>query len=223
MKSFLIVENDETMSKLNEELIKKKYDNALVSRASNGKEALEKTSRLDYTVILTDLEMPIMNGIEFHKSLKDQQPHLAKRVALVSAYADTPRASYFREEGCLHLTKPYSVKEFYNLIDSIVNTEIEVFEQDHGYKCMRQHVRVRLSGKCLLNLISSGVHTQGRIHAEIEDHSEGGMAIKYLGAMLTAGTLIKTFVEPLDIINKQAKVVWSKSFEGSFISGLQWV
>ncbi len=41
-----------------------------ISHASNGKEALELTTKQTFDAILTDINMPIMNGIEFLKSLR---------------------------------------------------------------------------------------------------------------------------------------------------------
>ena len=120
MKSFLIVEDDATLSKLTEVLIRNKYGEVHVSQAFNGQEALEKTRTRDYTVIITDLAMPEMSGEAFYKVLKNESPHLAKRILVISAYMDTPQASYIIEEKCACITKPYEIKTLYSAIDSII-------------------------------------------------------------------------------------------------------
>ncbi|MCK5075308.1 MAG: response regulator, partial [Calditrichia bacterium] len=43
-----------------------------VDSAENGKEALKKTENESYNIIVTDLNMPFMNGIELMKKLKDK-------------------------------------------------------------------------------------------------------------------------------------------------------
>jgi len=48
----------------------------LVGEASNGSEALEKASELSPDVILMDISMPVMNGFEATKLIKDRSPDM---------------------------------------------------------------------------------------------------------------------------------------------------
>jgi CheY-like chemotaxis protein len=43
-----------------------------VEVADNGQEALELTNRVDFDLVITDLNMPEMNGIELIEQLKEQ-------------------------------------------------------------------------------------------------------------------------------------------------------
>lgn len=51
---------------------------------ANGKQALEKMSELNPDLILTDIAMPIMNGIELAKELKEHHPEI--KVVFMSSY-----------------------------------------------------------------------------------------------------------------------------------------
>lgn len=221
-KSFLIIDDNDILLNLSEALIKKKYGDVIVSRASNGKEALEKIDSLDYTAIIIDLDMPVMNGEEFHKRLKEDQPHLAKRVALISAYCDTPKASYLIQEGCPYLTKPYNVKEFWNFIDSIISPEVEALVASHGYECMRNHSRFKINEKCSVTPVHSEDIDCEPILAETIDYSDGGIKLIYEGRSLPVGTEAMISVSCLDITNKTGKVVWFNQHSGGFMAGLQW-
>lgn len=221
-KSFLIVEDNDMLLNLSELLLKNKYGDVIVSRASNGREALEKTDRLDYTAIIIDLNMPVMNGEEFYNRLKEEKPHLAKRVALISAYCDTPKASYLLQEGCPYLTKPYNVEKFSNFIDSIISPEVEAFVQNHGYKCMRNHSRLKVNEKCSLTHVHSEDVNYKPIYAEAIDYSNGGIRIIYEGSSLPIDTEAMISVSPLSITNKMGKVVWSHPYNEGFMAGFQW-
>ncbi len=221
-KSFLIIDDNNILLNLSEHLIKKKYGDVIVSRASNGREALEKIARLDYTVIITDLHMEDISGEELYRSLKKERPHLIKRIALISAYCDTPKASYLQQQGCPYLTKPYKINDFYDLIDSILTPETKRFVANHGYECMRNHARFKINEKCSVMPVHLEDVDCKPISAETIDYSDGGIKLIYEGSSLPVGTEAMISASRLDITNKTGKVVWSNPHSGGFMAGLQW-
>ena len=58
----------------------------LVGEASNGAEALAKITTLDPTVILMDVRMEKMGGIEACREIKSQHPHVA--ILMLTSYTD---------------------------------------------------------------------------------------------------------------------------------------
>ncbi len=124
MKNILLIDDDNGLLDIYERLINKRYDYAHLSRAANGKEALEKTLQTDYTVIISDIEMPVMDGIEFHKRLKEKNHNMARRVIFISGNPYHPGFSYIFEEKCPYLCKPFVKEEFYKPIDSILGSEL---------------------------------------------------------------------------------------------------
>src|SRR5579883_438457 len=58
----------------------------LVGEASNGAEALAKITTLDPTVILMDVRMEKMGGIEACREIKSRAPHIA--VLMITSYPD---------------------------------------------------------------------------------------------------------------------------------------
>ncbi len=57
---------------------------AEVSEAAHGVEALARVEMLRPDVIVTDLRMPVMDGIEFYQHLRNSDPGLAERVLFLS-------------------------------------------------------------------------------------------------------------------------------------------
>lgn len=223
MISFLIVEDDERMAMLYKLLIKAKYGDALISHAINGEEGLEKALKLDYTVILTDMRMPVMDGLEFYKGLKKERPHLSERTALISGnIKEDPNISFLAEEGCPVLLKPFKNIDLYNLVDSILNPEVDRFIKKYGYKCMRNYARFGISEKCTIELPDSMISASKSIIADTTDYSEGGLGFRYEGEDLPLGLKIDATIISLSIEKRKGIVAWSKPYDGTVLVGLQW-
>ena len=122
-KNFLLVEDNENIRRLYKILIDQKYNSALTSYAENGKEGLKACKKSEPTLILADIKMPVMNGIEFHRRLKKTSPHLAERVAFISAGFSSSHLDYIKDNNCRYLEKPFEIDVFHQFINSILVTE----------------------------------------------------------------------------------------------------
>lgn len=70
-KKILIVDDDLTLREMYEERLK--YDGYVVIGASDGEEALEKTHSEKPDLILLDVMMPKLNGIDVMKRLREDE------------------------------------------------------------------------------------------------------------------------------------------------------
>lgn len=68
------------------ELFTREADFEICGEAENGREAIEKAQLLHPALIVTDLSMPIMNGLEEARALKRLMP--AVPVIIFTAHAD---------------------------------------------------------------------------------------------------------------------------------------
>ena len=80
-----------------------------ITLAENGKQALEKLNEDSFDLVLTDVKMPKMNGIELLKALKQKSP---KTVAIMmTAYGDIDNAVETIKAGAFdYLLKPFSAE-----------------------------------------------------------------------------------------------------------------
>ncbi len=93
-----------------------------VISASNGSEGLEKTMEHEPDVVLTDVSMPGMDGIELCRRLHEAQPHLP--IVLMSGWASDLNHASAREAGAREvLSKPFEMPEVTRLLATVADTE----------------------------------------------------------------------------------------------------
>jgi|GEM_PF-776503 len=83
----MVVDDHRMMRKGLSAILAKQPDIQIVAEAENGKQAVEKANRFQPDVILMDVSMPVMNGIEATRQIKELWP--ATRVIALSMYDET--------------------------------------------------------------------------------------------------------------------------------------
>lgn len=115
----LIVEDNDLNAKF-AEIILKKY-NVKVDFATNGKNAVEKFLKNDYDLILMDIQMPLMNGIETTAEIRKYEKQLSVKkpiiIIAVTAFALEHDREYCLKSGMDdYITKPYKPSQLLNAI-----------------------------------------------------------------------------------------------------------
>ena len=85
-KSILIVDDSEFIRQALSELFRRESDFEVSGEAGNGKEAIEKAQRLRPDLIVLDLLMPVMNGLDAARILRRLMP--ATPLIMYSAFGD---------------------------------------------------------------------------------------------------------------------------------------
>lgn len=89
MYSILIAEDNFDFIDLLKERIKGFDKSILISEAANGYEALDKIREKKYDLLITDFNMPVMNGMELVKSLKSiEEENRPGNVIMLSAFLE---------------------------------------------------------------------------------------------------------------------------------------
>lgn len=106
MLKLLIVDDEEFEREGMAQLIDwKQYDIEMVGTAWNGVEGLEKTRQLRPDIILTDIKMPVMDGIELIQEVRKAYPDI--EFAVLSGYGEYEFTSKAMEQGVKHyILKP---------------------------------------------------------------------------------------------------------------------
>ena len=92
----------------------------VVDTAENGLAAYAEVQIHPYRVIVVDIQMPFMDGIEFYEELRVDYPDLARRVVFVTAWTGEPAIRTFLEDtGRPFLEKPFDVVDFVKVVRHI--------------------------------------------------------------------------------------------------------
>ena len=104
MKKILVAEDNDSNFVLMSYILKKYYQ---FERAKNGLEAVEMVDKGQYDIVLMDIKMPVMDGLQATKTIKEKHPDLPI-VALTANAFDSDR-QLAMEAGCDDfLSKPVS-------------------------------------------------------------------------------------------------------------------
>ena len=104
MKKILVAEDNDSNFILMTYILKKYY---AYERARNGKEAVELVGKNAYDMVLMDIKMPVMDGLEATKAIKENNPDIPI-IALTANAFDSDR-QLAMDAGCIDfLSKPVS-------------------------------------------------------------------------------------------------------------------
>ncbi len=93
-----------------------------VTVAGGARDALTKLEAGErYDVIISDLMMPGMSGMELHAAIATLAPEQVARMVFMTGGAFTPQArTFFEEVGCPTLEKPFDRAGLLAAIDSLL-------------------------------------------------------------------------------------------------------
>jgi DNA-binding NarL/FixJ family response regulator len=82
----LVVDDSPLMRRMVRDLLESESGFRIVGEAENGREAIQRAKQLQPDLVILDLGMPVMNGLEAASALKREVPDL--RVILFTLYSD---------------------------------------------------------------------------------------------------------------------------------------
>jgi signal transduction histidine kinase/CheY-like chemotaxis protein len=84
----------------------------VVDRAANGEEAMARVQARTYDLIICDLKMPRVDGMQFYRMLERDHPDAARRILFVTGdVAGTDAEQFLEETGCRWLAKPFRLRD----------------------------------------------------------------------------------------------------------------
>jgi two-component system response regulator YesN len=94
----------------------------VIGLAANGKQALDLLQRTDVDVVLTDIKMPVMDGIELSREIHMHYPHV--KIVILSGYKEFSYARDALQAGVSeYLLKPVDLK---NLSESMMKLKLQL-------------------------------------------------------------------------------------------------
>jgi CheY-like chemotaxis protein len=118
-KRILAVENNDlVLSFLEAGLVTAGYD---VDTASNGREALEKIDRRAYDLIISDVNMPELDGLALCRALGERRSHDLRRLLLLTGSdAISDHRAFIAESGVRAVAKPVALADLQVIVERMI-------------------------------------------------------------------------------------------------------
>lgn len=120
-RKILIAEDENLMAELVADILGEL--GYLVKTAPDGAEALELFNREDFDLLVTDIQMPRMNGIDLIKNIREMPKGKEMAIVVATAYGQLEYAVKAMELGVNHfLLKPFNVLELQKTVAHCMET-----------------------------------------------------------------------------------------------------
>lgn len=106
--NILIVEDDKALARMLEEIINKTFKNVSVTIVGNGTNALDAVFKSTFQLVISDWNMPKMNGFELLTELRSKDTTKNIPFLMLTGRDDMPSVMTALEGGVTgYLTKPF--------------------------------------------------------------------------------------------------------------------
>ena len=144
MYKILLVDDEE---EIRTSIIKKidwdKNGFTVIGDAENGKDALEKIEQLEPDVVLTDIRMPYMDGLELAAELRRLHPSI--KVVIFSGYDDFEYAKQAIQLNIIeYILKPVNARELTDILGKIKTNLDEEIERLRGETVLQDNLKKNL-------------------------------------------------------------------------------
>jgi len=119
-RKILVVDDEELIGKALRIIL---AEEGAVEYARNGREALAKSAVTSYDVFIVDMNMPVMNGMDFYKEAVKTLSGIKERIIFFTGSCEEGYFSFFRENNLRFLEKPLEPEKLKNRIRQILDSK----------------------------------------------------------------------------------------------------
>ena len=125
LKHILVVDDEEYILEMLDDFLT--FQGYAVTKANSGAKAMEKIAEMQPQVVIMDIKMPGLSGLEVLSHVKDQ--HKDTFVIMLSAFGDMATIISARNQGAdFYLQKPVDLKQLQKILSTWKNPADEVLE-----------------------------------------------------------------------------------------------
>ena len=136
--SVLVVDDEANVRKLLSEIFTK--EGYRVTTANNGQQALELVAQSPFDLVVMDIRMPVMDGLEAFHVLREHHPNIT--VIITTAFVSISTAIEAMKLGAYnYISKPFDITE----VKLNVRRALEIKELAHEVEALRQEIQNRFS------------------------------------------------------------------------------
>lgn len=116
-KKILIIDDEVALLHLLKAVLSDEY---VVDTAVDGVEGLKKIEKSYYNAVISDIDMPHMDGVELFKEVIKSKPQQAEVFAFATGYSTGKRAKFAKENGITLYEKPYTFDQIREFIQKCI-------------------------------------------------------------------------------------------------------
>ncbi|MBV5329838.1 MAG: response regulator [Chlorobium sp.] len=117
VESILIVDDEKMITSLIQALLER---SGKIDVAHDGQQALQLIENKYYKLIITDIDMPVMDGISLYKEVIDKYPKTCSRFLFITGDLSPERQAFFDANQLRYLAKPMQIKTLKEEADRIL-------------------------------------------------------------------------------------------------------
>lgn len=121
-EKILVIEDDEAIRGLLQAVLR---ENGIVEVASNGEEGLEKIGQRYYSVIISDIRMPKMDGVQLFQKAHQRYPSISKRFVFFSGGMHNEQIDFLKQQQVRFIEKPMRIKQIKDMVCSILSSQMQ--------------------------------------------------------------------------------------------------
>ena len=172
----LVVDDEETVRNLLQKILEKAgYQ---VTTAADGKEALYKVSLGEVEIVLSDIKMPGMSGIEVLGKLTTDSPETC--VIMVTAVSDMQTAVEALKMGAYdYITKPFDRDDVVQKVKKAIEKWSRQTQEKHRYLQLRESIteKTERMQEQFTELVNSLAREHKLLHELSASQAGGGKAL----------------------------------------------
>ena len=118
MPKILIIEDEAAIRRVLSKILTEENDSYEVEEAEDGLDGIEKIKKNDFGLILCDIKMPKMDGVEVLEAVKTIKPEVP--VVMISGHGDLDTAVNTMRMGAFdYISKPPDLNRLLNTVNTI--------------------------------------------------------------------------------------------------------
>lgn len=163
----LLVEDHKLNQIVAQKTLEKEFANVVVTIAENGQVAIDKLRDNDYDLILMDIQMPVMDGYEATKYIREQMPEKKAKTIIfaMTAHAHVAQDEKFKEYGMNDcVLKPFEPKQLFSKIAYYINQNNILPKNESMYNNTLPKVEIDLS---YMDLMADGDKDMKKVMLEL--------------------------------------------------------
>jgi FixJ family two-component response regulator len=163
----LVVDDEVSVCKSVRRVLKK--DGLTVDAALSGEEALELLSKRTYGVVVTDMMMPGVGGMDLIRIVKDKWPEIS--VIMITGYATIKTAVEAMKNGAFdYIPKPFTPEELSGVVSrAMERMKLYLQEKSGGIEAMKRKMKKGEKRYYILEHSWALIEDDGNVRVGVDD------------------------------------------------------